>query len=179
MQHLIKLSRLTTKMCISITLLLLLSHAVFASEIKVFLNKEHADQVMGVPEAKASGFTINYIYLDRIKEVQDQISKRVTENYQPAIDAVVANIGLEALMAMGDIERTEFFMREFAKMKVKPVTPSTILPSELDDVKYAISDVNQAEEQGITPEMLPAVILNGQLYKRQYDLLPLITENQQ
>ena len=81
-------------------------------------------------------------------------------------------------MAMGDIERTEFFMQEFAKMKVQPVTPSTILPSELDDVKYAISDVNQAEEQGITPEMLPAVILNGQLYQRQYDVLALIKENQ-
>ncbi|WP_299874204.1 hypothetical protein [uncultured Cocleimonas sp.] len=178
MQHLIKLSRLTTKTCASITLLLLLSQAVFASEIKIFLNKEHADQVTGIAEAKAYGFTVNYIYVDRIDEVQDQISQRVTEKYQPAIDAVVANIGLEALMAMGDIERTEFFMQEFAKMKVKPVTPSTILPSELDDVKYAISDVNQAEEQGITPEMLPAVILNGQLYQQQYDLLTLIKENQ-
>jgi hypothetical protein len=177
MQHLIKLSRLTTKTCVSITLLLLLSQASLASEIKIFLNKEHADQVSGITEAKTSGFTINYIYLDRIDEVQNQISQRVTQKYQPAIDAIVADIGLEALMAMGDIERTEFFMQAFAKMKVQPVTPSTILPSELDDVKYAISDVNQAEEQGITPEMLPAVILNGQLYQRKYDLLTLIKEN--
>ena len=79
MQHLIKLSRLTTKTCVSITLSLLLSQAVFASEIKIFLNKEHADQVIGITEAKAYGFTINYIYVDRIDEVQDQISQRVTE----------------------------------------------------------------------------------------------------
>ncbi len=178
MQHLIKFSYLVIKTCVFITLSLLLSKGAFANEIKLFLNQGQADQIIGIKEAKASGFSINYIYLDRIEEIQDRISQRVTQKYQPAIDAIVAEVGLDALSAMGDIERTEFFMKEFAKLNVHAVTPSEILPSELDDVKYAISELNQAEEQGITSEMLPAVILNGRLYQQQYDLLKLIKESQ-
>ena len=177
MQILIKLGRSSAKVCLSLTLLLLLSQAVSASEIRVYLHKEHADQIIGIKEAKAYGFKINFIYLDRIDEVQDQVSQRVTDKYQPAIDAVVAEIGLDALMKMSDIERTDYFMKQFAKMQVKPVTPSSILPSELDDIKHAVSDVNKAEEEGITTEMLPAVIIKGQLYQREYDLLKLIKES--
>ncbi len=177
MQPLNSLGRLMTKLSVSISLLLLFSHVVMASEMKVFLNKQHADQIMGINEAKAFGYKINFIYLDRIDEVQDQVSQRVTDQYQPAIDAVIAEIGLEKLMAMSDIERTDFFMKQFATMKVRPVTPSSVLPSELDDIKHAVSDVNQAEEEGITDEMLPAVILKGQLYPRRFDLLELIKES--
>jgi hypothetical protein len=99
MQHLNSLGRLMTKLSVSISLLLLFSHVVMANEMKVFLNKQHANQIMGINEAKAFGYKINFIYLDRIDEIQDQVSQRVTDQYQPAIDAVIAEIGLEKLMA--------------------------------------------------------------------------------
>lgn len=178
MQYLVKLCRSMMKMCVVITCLFTLSHPVLAGEIKVYLNQTHAEQIIGIDEAKAYGYTINFIFLDRIDELQDQISDRVTQKYQSATDAVIAEVGLEALMKMGDTERTEFFMKQFAQMKIEPITPNTILPSEIDDVKHAVSDTSKAEEDGVTSEMLPAIIIKGRLFERQFDLLPPVKESQ-
>ena len=182
MQSLIKLHQASSKFYLAILSLVMLSQAVLASEtkeIKVYLHKEHAEQIIGLTEAKAYGHTVDFIFLDRLDEIQNQISDRVTQEYQSATDAVIAEVGMDALMSMSDIERTEFFMKQFEKMKVKPITPATVFTSEIDDVKHAVTDVSKAEEQGITADMLPAVEIKGRLYQRQYDLLPPIKENQQ
>lgn len=179
MQNLIRLHQARSKFHWVILSLVMLSQSVLASEIKVYLHKEHAEKIIGLTEAKAYGHTVNFIFLDRLDEIQNQISDRVTQEYQSATDAVIAEVGLEALMSMSDIERTEFFMKQFEKMKVKPITPATVFTSEIDDVKHAVTDASKAEEQGITADMLPAVEIKGRLYQRQYDLLPPIKENQQ
>ena len=178
MQHLIKLGQSVTKVCVAMMCLLTLSHAVLASEIKVYLHQEHAERIIGIDEAKAYGHTINFIFLDRVDELQDQISDRVTQKYQSATDAVIAKVGLEALMKMNDTERTEFFMKQFAQMNVEPITPNTVLASEIDDVKNAVSDTSKAEEDGVTSDMLPAIIIKGRLFERQFDLLAPVKESQ-
>ena len=182
MQSLIRFDQTRSKFYWAILSLVMLSQAVLADEtkeIKVYLHKEHTEKIIGLTKAKAYGHTVNFIFLDRLDEIQNQISDRVTQEYQSATDAVIAEVGLEALMSMSDIERTEFFMKQFEKMKVKPITPATVFTSEIDDVKHAVTDASKAEEQGITADMLPAVVIKGRLYQHQYDLLPPIKENQQ
>ena len=68
-------------------------------------------------------------------------------------------------------------MNRFIQMNVKPVTPNTVLPSELSDVRHAIGEIIQAEEQGITEDLLPAVIVKGKLFKLTYDLTRVINND--
>ena len=169
MQPLNKLKQGALAVCYSAVLSMMSPYAI-ASEMKVYLHKEHIEKIIGSDEVKAKGHKINFIYLDRLTELEDQVSKRVTDDYQPGIDEIIAKVGLEELMAMDDVERTELFMKRFTQMKMKPITPKSVLPSELSDIRHAVADVIDAEEQGITEDQLPAVIFNGKLLQQTFDL---------
>ena len=173
MQHLNKFWRSTITVLLS-SFLLFLSQQSHAFEIKVYLHKEHIEKIIGIEEVKAQGHTINFIYLDRLEELEDQISQRVTGDYQESIDKIIDDVGLDNLIAMDDIERTEFFMRRFVQMNLQPVSPKSVRPSELSDIRFAIGEIIKAEEQGIDDGMLPAVLAKGKLSELTYDLTKVI-----
>ena len=104
------------------------------------------------------------------------LTKTVSINMNVTFPTNSAEVSNESLI---EIKKVADFMKQFEKMKVKPITPATVFTSEIDDVKHAVTDVSKAEKQGITADMLPAVVIKGRLYQRQYDLLPPIKESQQ
>jgi len=88
MQNSIRFNQARGKFYLAILFLVMLSQLVLAGEIKVYLHKEHAEKIIGLTEAKAYGHTVDFIFLDRLDEIQNQISDRVTQEYQSATDAV-------------------------------------------------------------------------------------------
>ena len=148
----------------------------YARDITIYLNKTHEASIQGMEQAKENGHRVSLVYMDKLQQLEEQTSARITADYQHTIDAITREIGLDTLMAMDDHSRTELFMQKIVEHGMLPLSAETLNQPEIDEINEAGKQLLKADEQGITAEMLPAILIDGRLYENNTRLDALLDE---
>lgn len=158
--------------CLGIVLLFLLSlQTVFADNtIEVFLT--HDMKIAGIDEAQDKGLSITYHYFDGVEQVEERMSKNATLKLSQEIKNIVDDIGLKKLSSMNEFERNQVLLKHMDSVGVdlEQIRHSLVTPQDRDDINRALQVLIYANEQGISKEMLPALLFRGHLLVNTSDV---------
>ena len=163
---------IVTKHLLGITLFFLLSlHTAYADNtIEVFLT--HDMKVVGIDKTKEKGLSISYYYFDEIDRVEEAMSKRATQKLEQEIKAIEDEVGLKKLSTMTEFERNQLLLKYMSSVgsDLESIRHSLVSPQDRDDINRALQVLVYANEQGITKEMLPALLFRGHVLANTSDV---------
>jgi len=146
------------------------------NSIEVFLT--HDMKVTGIGEAQDKGLNIVYHYFDGVEQVEERMSKKATLKLGQEIKAIEGDIGLKKLSTMTEAERNQLLLKYMTSFgaDVEQIRHSLVTPQDRDDINRALQTLVYANEQGITKEMLPAILFRGHLLKNTSDISKAFTK---
>ena len=166
----------TTTILSLLLLSCLITTHVSANTIELFL--VHGAKVAGIAEAKKQGYTIQYYYLDAVAKIEQKLAQKATQLYQAQIDSLVKKEGINKLSKMGESQRAIIFQQHLTKLGIRlPSFHRLLSPQDNEVLQQALAQRYYAGEQGITGNMLPAVIIDHQLTANVDDLSEVISTN--
>ena len=138
--------------------------------IEVFL--KHDMELTGAQSLRDQGYRITYYYFDDIERIEDNMSQRASKKLQSEIDAVVKELGVKKLMILGEFERNQLLLKqmESSGISLQQIRHTLVTPKDREDINQALQILIYASDQGVTEEMLPAIIFNKNLYPKTTDL---------
>ncbi len=160
-------------------LLFCVSTLVTANDtIEVFMTSK--DPVKNIAAVKNKGIDVVTYWMDGVEKINARMAQKATKQLKPQIDALVQEIGLEKLVAMSEFKRNQLLLKQLEKSHINFQTIGKTLVSNADRnaIKLALEDLIYAEKNGITSDMLPAILYRGQLYKNIADLFVLIKQQE-
>lgn len=146
------------------------------NRIEVFLT--HDMEITGIKKAQDKGLSITYHYFDGVEKVEERMSEKATLKLKKEIKAIVDDIGLKKLSTMTEFERNQLLLKHIGSVGVdlEQIRHSLVSPQDRDDINRALQILVYANEQGITKEMLPALLFRGHLLKNTSDVSKAFTK---
>jgi len=142
--------------------ILVFSNKSFADEITIFYN--NGQSISDENIVKKNGHSLKYLRMDLIEDLEKEASKRANETHKFLLDEVTEEHGLQALMLMSEQKRNDIVMQKFKNSGID-LLHSEMTQEHINDVKKATDILQYASNQGVTAEMLPAIIFKGNLYR--------------
>lgn len=157
---------------IAIVLLLgVFSGLTFANNtVEVFLT--HDMQISGIEDAHQQGYSITYYYLDAIDQIEQKMGQRASEKLQEEIDAVVRKTGLKNLVNLSEFQRNQLLLEQMktSGIDLQEIQQSLVTPQDREAINHALQDLVYANDQGVTQDMLPAILFHRRVFKNTSDL---------
>jgi hypothetical protein len=136
--------------------------AISAEEITVFYKGKPT--IKDTELVKENGHSIVYLQMDLINDIEDEVSERSTQTHKAQLNDIVNKYGREKLMAMSHSDRSELFLKEFTNSGIN-LYKTEMSQQDIAQIKKATKIIEFANEQGVTPDMLPAILFKGNLYR--------------
>ncbi len=154
--------------------LVLLSFIASADTLEIYLNSD--TKIEGIDEAQDVGHTLVYYYFDGVDIIEQELATRATERFQQQIKTLVKKEGLQHLTALTDFQRNQLFLKQLNKSgsTIESISRSVVTPHDREAIGHALEDLIYAENNGVSKELLPAIIFKGRLFKNNFDLLSVI-----
>ena len=152
----------------------LICSSVSAKTIEVFLT--HQSKITGIADAQQQGYQIQYYYLDGVSIIEEKLSQKTTAQYQQPIDSLVQQYGIDKLNRMSESQRSLLFQQHLKRLGIRMPSVSLLLsPQDRKDLQQATMDIQYANDQGVSLDILPAVIMDQQLMTHVQDLGELLS----
>lgn len=162
-------------------IVVVMSFFAHADTLEVFLNSD--TKIEGKKEAQDAGHTLVYYYFDGIDTIEEKLAKRATQRFAQEIKTLVKTEGLQHLTLLTEFQRNQLFLKQLNQSgsTIESITHSVITPQDREAIGLALEDLIYAENNGVSRDMLPAIIFRGKLYKHTDNILNIIHEgdNQQ
>ncbi len=138
--------------------------------LEIYLN--NGMTLTGIDEVERLGITIHYYYLDDVLKIEQRMSKRATDQLKNEIDAIVEEVGIKQLIAMSDSDRNQLLLKQMksSHIDLQDIRHSLVSPEDREAIKQAQEILRYAFDQGVTSDMLPALIYKGRLLKNTHDI---------
>ena len=165
------------------TIILLLGSfcgSAFANNtVEVFLT--HDMQISGIEDAHQQGYSITYYYLDAIDHIEQKMGQRASEKLQEQIDAVVRRTGLKSLVKLNEFQRNQLLLKqiEISGIDLQEIQRSLVTPQDREAINHALQDLVYANDQGVTQDMLPAILFQRRVFKNTSDLSKVFDKSSQ
>lgn len=147
---------------IIISVFLLFSSSLVADEVTVFYNANQTIQNESI--VKKNGHKLLFLQMDLLEELQHNHSKKININHQKTLAEIFRIHGFEKLIAMKSDERALLVLRHFNNIGVD-LHGNALSDINNKELQRAVKILRFANEQGVTQDMLPAVIFKGNLYR--------------
>ena len=142
--------------------------------IEIFLSQKNKALLdnEAVKRAHEAGITLVYYYLDNLESLNDIINKNAQQLLQDSIDNAMADMGESGFAKLSGDGRTRIIIIDYKKHngdvnKLK----DTLFPKQLrEKYRRAYQDTKYAQDHGIQMGDLPALLFDGNIYKKTLDL---------
>jgi len=156
---------------VTILVLGVFSGSAFANNtVEVFLT--HDMPISGVEDAHQQGYSIAYYYLDAIDNIEQKMGQRASEKLQEEIDSLVRKTGLKNLVNLSEFQRNQLLLKQMktSGIDLQVIQQSLVTPQDREAINHALQDLIYANDQGVTQDMLPAILFHGRVFKNTSDL---------
>ncbi len=161
-------------------ILVLMSFFAHADTLEIYLKSD--TKIEGIDEAQNVGHTLVYYYFDGVDIIEQELATRATERFQQEIKTLVIKEGLQQLTTLTDFQRNQLFLKQLNESgsTIESISRSVVTPHDREAIGHALEDLIYAENNGVSKQMLPAIIFRGRLFKNTFDLSTVIdTEDSQ
>jgi len=138
--------------------------------IEVFLT--HDMQISGVEDAHQQGYTVTYYYLDALDQIEQRMGQQASEKLQEEIDSLVRKTGLKNLVNLNEFQRNQLLLKqiETSGIDLQEIQRLLVTPQDREAINHALQDLIYANDQGVTQNMLPAILFHRRVFKNTSDL---------
>ena len=159
-------------------ILIIMISFTHADTLEIYLNSD--TKIEGKEEAQDAGHTLVYYYFDGIDTIEERLAARATQRFEKEIKTLVKKEGLQHLTSLTEFQRNQLFLKQLNQSgsTIESITHSVITTQDREAIGHAVEDLIYAENNGVTPAMLPAVIFKGELYKNTSDLSSIINKQE-
>ena len=161
----------TVLFCLVITI-----SCVHADTLEIYLNSD--TKIEGKEQAQDAGHTLVYYYFDGIDTIEERLAVKATQRFEEEIKTLVKREGLEHLTSLTEFQRNQLFLTQLNQSgsTIESLTHSVITSQDREAIGHAVEDLIYAENNGVSKDMLPAIIFREKLYKNTDNLLNVIHE---
>ena len=147
-----------------------------ADTLEIYLNSD--TKIEGKEQAQDAGHTLVYYYFDGIDTIEERLATKATQRFEEEIKILVKREGLEHLTSLTEFQRNQLFLKQLNQSgsTIESLTHSVITSQDREAIGHAVEDLIYAENNGVSKDMLPAIIFRGKLYKNTDNLLNVIYE---
>lgn len=153
-----------------------MSSFAHANTLEIYLNSD--TKIEGKEQAQDAGHTLVYYYFDGIDTIEEKLAVKATQRFEEEIKTLVKKEGLEHLTSLTEFQRNQLFLKQLNQSgsTIESLTHSVITSQDREAIGHAVEDLIYAENNGVSKDMLPAIIFRGKLYKNTDNLLNVIHE---
>ena len=147
-----------------------------ADTLEIYLNSD--SKIESKEEAQDAGHTLVYYYFDGIDTIEERLAARATQHFEEEIKTLVKKEGLQHLTSLTEFQRNQLFLKQLNQSgsTIESITHSVITTQDREAIGHAVEDLIYAENNGVSKDMLPAILFRGKLYKNTNNLLNVIHE---
>ena len=109
------------------------------------------------------------------------MGQRASEKLQEQIDAVVRRTGLKSLVKLNEFQRNQLLLKqiEISGIDLQEIQRSLVTPQDREAINHALQDLVYANDQGVTQDMLPAILFQRRVFKNTSDLSKVFDKSSQ